>query len=131
MLQDSSGRYTLGWGQGWHQSPPPRLLLSGAKSFLHKIEVETKKNKKWHKKEDPQPKKWCSSHKCFYVLFSITPSFLLGLSWHETLIILQPAARETHARAYQCIWDNYIKFSQKYYSFTTLLIWVVYRYICV
>ena len=23
-------------------------------------------------------------------------------------------------RAYQCIWNNYVKFAQKYYNFTTL-----------
>ena len=45
---------------------------------------------------------------------------------HKTLIILQRASRKIYLRAYQCIWDNYIIFAQKYYNFTTLSIWVVY-----
>ena len=39
-------------------------------------------NKKWHRKEVVQSKKWCPSHKFFYVPFSVTQSlFLLGFSW--------------------------------------------------
>ena len=43
------------------------------------------------------------------------------------LIIIQRAVRKTHPRTYQCIWKNYVKFSQKYYNSTTLSIWIVYR----
>ena len=43
--------------------------------------VDKESNKKWHRKEDMQSKKWCPSHKFFYVLFSVTQSlFLLGFS---------------------------------------------------
>ena len=43
--------------------------------------VNGESNKKWHRKEDVQSKKWCPWHKFFYVLFSVTQSFLLGFSW--------------------------------------------------
>ena len=36
---------------------------------------------KRHRKESVQSKKWYPSHKFFYVLFSVTQSFLLGFSW--------------------------------------------------
>ena len=43
---------------------------------------KTKSNKKWHGKECAQLKKWCPSHKLFYVLFSVTHYlFLLGFLW--------------------------------------------------
>ena len=50
---------------------------------------------------------------------------LFFLVSHETLIILERAARKTHPRASLCIWDNYIKFIQKCWKYTTLSIWVV------
>ena len=38
-------------------------------------------NKKWHRKEGAQSKKWCLSHKFFYALFSVTQTlFLLGFA---------------------------------------------------
>ena len=41
-------------------------------------EVDEENNKKWHRKESVQLKRW---HKFFYVLFSVTQSlFLLGFS---------------------------------------------------
>ena len=43
--------------------------------------VNGESNKKWHRKEDVQSKNWCPWHKFFYVLFSVTQSFLLGFSW--------------------------------------------------
>ena len=44
--------------------------------------VNEESNKKWHRKEGVQSKKWWSSHKFFYVLFLVTQSlFLLGFSW--------------------------------------------------
>ena len=43
--------------------------------------VDEESNKKWHRKEGVHSKKWCHSHKFFYVLFSVTQSlFLLGFS---------------------------------------------------
>ena len=49
---------------------------------------------------------------------------------HETLIIFQRAKKEhIQERAYQCIWNNHIMFWQKYYNFTTLSMWVVYKYV--
>ena len=43
--------------------------------------VHEESNKKWHRKEGVHSKKWCHSHKFFYVLFSVTQSlFLLGFS---------------------------------------------------
>ena len=43
--------------------------------------VDKESNKKWHRKEGVQSKKWCPLHKFFYVLFSVTQSlFLLGFS---------------------------------------------------
>ena len=38
-------------------------------------------NRKLHRKEGVQSKKWCFSHKFSYILFSVTQSFLLGFSW--------------------------------------------------
>ena len=49
---------------------------------------------------------------------------------HEALIILQQATRKTNPTAYQCIWDNYVIFAQKYHNSTTLSIWVC-IYTCV
>ena len=100
-------------------------LHSGAFFFCRIIEVDKKSDKKWRKKEDVQPRKWCTSQKFFHAFF-----FCKLLVFHETLI-LQWAARKTNPRAYQCIWDSYIKFAQKYYNFTTSSKWVVYRYMCV
>ena len=40
--------------------------------------VDEESNKKWHRKDDVQSKKWCPSHKFFYVFFAVTKSFLLG-----------------------------------------------------
>ena len=38
-------------------------------------------NKKLRGNWGVQSKKWCPSHKFFFVLFSVTQSFLLGFSW--------------------------------------------------
>ena len=73
--------------------------------FLSKIGVEVKKATK-NDIRSTGCQKGNVSHKYFYLLFnSVTQSFLLS---HEAQIILQLAARKTHPRAYQCIWDNYI-----------------------
>ena len=69
-------------------TPAQPTTSSGIKTFfLQKIgidgmqEVGKKSEKKWHRVKGVQPKKWCSSHKFFYVLFSVTQSFLFGFSW--------------------------------------------------
>ena len=44
--------------------------------------VDKKSDKKWHRKEDVESKKWYPSHKFFYALFSVTQFlFLLGFLW--------------------------------------------------
>ena len=45
--------------------------------------VDKESNKKWHRKEDLQPKNWCSSHKFFNVLFSVTQSLFLLSSMYK------------------------------------------------
>ena len=73
------------WEVGGTSLPLP---FSGVKFiFPRKIGVDEKSNKKWHKKEGVQPKNWCPSYKFFYVLFSVTHSFLLGFSWSTDNII--------------------------------------------
>ena len=53
-----------------------------ASTFIGKEEgVDEESNKKWHRKEGVQSRKWYPSEKFFYALFSVTQSlFLLGLS---------------------------------------------------
>ena len=65
-----------------------------------------------------QPKKWCLSHKFFYILFSVTQLFLLGFSWSFDNI--SASNRKTQPSVYQFIWDNYIIFGQNCYNSTTL-----------
>ena len=85
--------------------------------------VNKESNKEWHRKGDAQSKKWCPSHKFFYVLFLVTQSlFLLGFSWSPDNIIV---SKKRGHRGYQCIWNNYIMFAQKYYNSTNLSMWVV------
>ena len=57
-------------------------------------------NSEWRRKEGLQLKKWCPSYKFFYIVFSVTRSFLLlsFLVSHEALIILQWARRRAHPR---------------------------------
>ena len=38
-------------------------------------------NRKLYRKDGVQSKKWCSSHKFSYILFSVTQFFLLAFSW--------------------------------------------------
>ena len=46
--------------------------------FLHKIGVDEKSDKKWLKKEDVQPKNWCSSHLLWsFICNSIISSWTL------------------------------------------------------
>ena len=74
---------------------------------------DKKSNRKWHRKEGVQSKKWCPSHKFFNVLFSVTQSFLLGFSWSSGNIIVSKEEEHIQERAYQCIWKNYIIFARK------------------
>ena len=39
--------------------------------------VDEKSNKKWHRKEVVQSKRWCPSHKYLYALFPVTESLFL------------------------------------------------------
>ena len=102
-------------------------LYSGhsANASLEKGEgVNKESNKEWHRKEGVQSKKWCFSHKFFYVLFLVTQSlFLLGFSWSPDNII---ASKKRAHRGYHCIWNNYIMFARKYYNSTNLSMWVFY-----
>ena len=51
-------------------------------------------------------------------------SFLVS---HDALIILSEQHKEDiQERAYQCIWNGYMIFTQKLYNSTTLSMWVVY-----
>ena len=77
-----------------------------------------------------QSKKWCLSHKLFYILFSITQSFLLGFSWSSD-ITGSNKKEHIQERFYQCIWNKYIIFAKIYYNSTTSSMWVVYTYMCV
>ena len=45
--------------------------------------IHEESNKKWHKKEGMQSRKWCPSHKFLYVLYSLAQSFLLGF-WRNS-----------------------------------------------
>ena len=49
-----------------------------------------------------------------YLFLQLSLSFLVS---YEALIILQQATRKTHPRAYQCIWDNYVRLVQKILQF--------------
>ena len=59
--------------------------------------MDKKSNKKWHRKEGVQSKKWCPSNKFFYALFSVTQSLLI-LGSNHSLTILQQATKRTHPR---------------------------------
>ena len=65
-----------------------------------------------------------------FLFFSVTQAlFLLGFSWSSDTITV--SNKKNTKRAYQCIWNNYIIFTQKCYNFFTLSMWVVYTHICV
>ena len=86
--------------------------------------VDEKSNKKWHRKEGAQPKKWCPAYNFFYVLFFVTQSlFLLGFSSSPDSKQQKEHIQES---TYQYIWNNNKIFSQKYDNSTTLSMWVVY-----
>ena len=120
---------------GREYEPPPPLFSGGKNYFRRKIgvdkreRVDKKSDKTWYNKESEQPKKWFSSRKFFYEFFSVTQYFLLRFSWSSNIITARN--KKTHPRADQNIWDNYIIFAQKYFSSTSLQIWVVYTYMCV
>ena len=60
-------------------------FVSSIKSGLLAVPVFCRLNWKStrHRKEGVQSKKWYLSHKFFYLLFSVTQSFLLGFSWRS------------------------------------------------
>ena len=55
--------------------------LREKKKITFLLNHDCKNNDKNWQKERVQPKKWCSSHKLFYLLFSVTQSFLLEFPW--------------------------------------------------
>ena len=58
--------------------------VNSASTSLGKEEWKEKEsNRKWHRKEGVPSKKSCPSHKFFHVLFTVTESFLLVLSWRS------------------------------------------------
>ena len=71
-------------------------------------------------------KKWCPSHKFFYVFFSVTRSlFLFG---QEALIILQRATKGAHPRKSLPVYlKEQLEICIKCYNSTTLSMCVVYR----
>ena len=94
------------WGQGGAPFAGVKMFFQYIIGADEREGVDQKSDKKWHKNEGVQPKKWCLSHKFFYVFFFIT-QFISFLVSHEVLIILQQATRKTYPRAHQCIWDNW------------------------
>ena len=87
-----------------------------------------KKATEWHRKEGVQPKKWCPSHKFFYVLISITQSlFLLCFLWSFDNITANNNKSTFKIKPR----NNYLIFAQKYYNSTTSSMWVVYTNMCV
>ena len=59
--------------------------------------VDEESNKKQHGKEGMHSKKWCPSHKFFYILYSVT-YFLFLLGFDKAPIILQWVTKRAHPR---------------------------------
>ena len=97
--------------------------------------VDEKSSKTLHRREGVQSKMWCPSHKFFYVLFFVTQSlFLLDFSKSPDNISASnkksiPVKKQE--KAYQCTWNSYLIFGQKYYNSATFSMWVVYTHTCV
>ena len=84
-----------------------------ASTSIRKGEREDKEsNRKWHRKESVQLKNWCPSYKFFYVLFSVTQSFLLGFSWSSDNIPVR-AIRRTSKNEPTCISEITISYLHK------------------
>ena len=88
-------------------------------------------NKKWHRKEGVQSKKWCPSHKFFYVLFPVTQSlFLLGFSWSPDNITARNK-KSTSKKEPTSVSEISYNVGKKYYNSTSnLSMWVVYQHEC-
>ena len=51
-----------------------------------------------------QSKKWCPSHKFFYVLFAVTKSFLLGFSWSSDNITASTSKKDPTSVSEIAVW---------------------------
>ena len=69
------------WGCRWRENKWGASPFFLCKTGVDERDGVGKKSlKKSHKKEGVQPMNGCPSHKFFYVLFSLTQSFLRGFS---------------------------------------------------
>ena len=66
--------------------------------------------------------------KCTFFCYSTFPYWFLMKLWYYYGKQQKEYIQE---RAYQCIWNNYIIFTQKYYNFTPLSMRVVKKYMCI
>ena len=83
--------------------------------------VHEESKKKWHRKEGILSKKWCPSHKFFYILFfynSIFPSWFLIMLWYHY------NEQQNNTSKKRPISVSKI-FAQKYFNSTTLSMCVV------
>ena len=76
------GRAVNTEGQG-HQPP---LTIFGSENRNIELDKKEGVEKKWHRKENVKPKKWCLPQKFVYVLFSVLNLF--SLVSREALVIL-------------------------------------------
>ena len=81
------------WAGGGREHQSSSSPFFGAKSFALRIigvdereGVDKTSDKKWHKKEGVQPRKWCFPHKFFYAPFCVTQFFHVGFSWSSDSI---------------------------------------------
>ena len=95
------------------------MFIGAIQQVLHlERRVDKESNKKWHRRDGMQSKKGCLLH-IFPLFFFVTQSlFLLGSS--ESSDNITKSNKKSTSKAYQCIWNNFIIFAQKYYSFITL-----------
>ena len=63
-----------------------RLQPAGIKLQEILSNADKESNEKSHRKDGVQSENWFTSHKFFYVLFSVTKSFLLGFSWSSDIV---------------------------------------------
>ena len=88
--------------------------------------VNEESDKKWRRNEGVQSKKWCPSHKFFYVLFSVTQSlFLLGFSWSLDSITASNK-KNTSKKEPTSVSEVTTIFAPKKFNSTNLSMWVVY-----
>ena len=72
-------------------------------------------DKKRHRKKGIQSKKWWSSRKFVYVLFSVTQSlFLLGFSWSYDNVTASNKKSPSKKESISVSKSNYITFAQNY-----------------